>query len=811
MRLAAVMTSLFTLLLATVTGTLLAEDATASSSNRRVLVTYDLYENLPAETMISRLLDHQLRLKNFRLAEPQDRPVFTVDAHDGSIRIADIHQMDFETHPKFQVLVLADENRPEQDPFLEQFSAGLLEDGLPVGALKSLSTGTVTFDITIQLRDVPEPPELVILAENSGGLSATENVVVSVINETPQSRSMSATVTANGSEQKSAPQPPAGKSDSATVSALPFTLPFGLPAKPAYAVKSGVPLNVVQNNDSDTTPEGIPTEQLAVANTSPDSVVTNPATPILKIGTIDMAEVKNWVAAADPGDANSDSGRSPIAKKPEISLPAPKSLSAAPKILPSLIAMIIFVTACVAAAIAFSRAAAARKAVLAEPSLMTPEMPASIQDAIPGSHSEPMVQVTDAAEHRRAALDLLLHAEQICQLQQQLESRDLLIAQLRKELHAVSKTADKLPMNGRGNDYGVSDDSWADCGMSVANDRPPVPNVHLLPQNSQLSETATDVRSSLMMAREQLEQQLTRETQQLSARNSHDASETNLSNESTDSATATLNESEELRSELADLFAMQSPETSNVAEQPAEVAADSVTAKSADADQDAEDTHLDSVKRYLAELLDRSKDSTLTEDSPADRRKIDNQNRSSDRRTTPEPARKPARKPVTSFLDAYMSTHGGELAETSDSSPAHLLADRSENPPEPAKPRTPVDVKSIRESMNSFRAVAMQSAEKAVLSHDLRLAKGQLAVRTMMIAGLVVVTIVVFLANMVQAIQFSMLNWFMVAIVALALVELCLRIYRIRKQRKGPTYVTITPRTEKSTLGSSDDSDTRIE
>ena len=438
---------------------------------------------------------------------------------------------------------------------------------------------------------------------------------------------------------------------------------------------------------------------------------------------------------------------------------------------------------------------------------MTAEMPASVQDAIPGSHSEPMVHVMDAAEHRRAALDSLLHAEQICQLQQQLESRDLLIAQLRKELHAVSKTADKLPVNGHENDYGVSDDSWADCGMSVANDCPPVPNVHLLPQNSQRSETATDVRSSLMMAREQLEQQLTCETQQLSACNSHDASETDLSNESTDSATATLNESEGLRSELADLFAMQPPETSKVAEQPAEVAADSVTAKSADADQDAEDTHLDSVKRYLAELLDRSKDSTLTEDSPADRRKIDNQNRSSDRRTTPEPAR----KPVTSFLDAYMSTHGGELAETSDSSPAHLLADRSENPPEPAKPRTPVDVKSIRESMNSFRAVAMQSAEKAVLSHDLRLAKGQLAVRTMMIAGLVAVTIVVFLANMVQAIQFSMLNWFMVAIVALALVELCLRIYSIRKQRKGLTSVTLTPRPEKSTFGSSDDSDTRIE
>ena len=332
MHLAAVMTSLFTLLLAMVTGTLLAEDSTASSSNRRVLVTYDLYENLPAGTMISRLLDHQLTLNNFRLAEPQDRPVFAVDAHDGSIWIADTDQIDFETHPKLQVLVLADENRAEQDPFLEQFSAGLLEDGLPAGSLKSLATGTVTFDITIQLRDVPEPPELVILAENSAGLSATANVVVSVMNETPQSRLMSDAVTAKDAEQKSAPKPPAGRPDSATVSALPFALPFGLPAKPAHAVKSGVPLNVVQNNGRDTSPEVAPAEHHDAANTTPDSVVTNPATPILKIGSIDMAEVKNWVAATDPGDANSDSGRPPIATKPETSLPAPKSLSAAPKV-----------------------------------------------------------------------------------------------------------------------------------------------------------------------------------------------------------------------------------------------------------------------------------------------------------------------------------------------------------------------------------------------------------------------------------------------------------------------------------------------
>ena len=99
------------------------------------------------------------------------------------------------------------------------------------------------------------------------------------------------------------------------------------------------------------------------------------------------------------------------------------------------------------------------------------------------------------------------------------------------------------------------------------------------------------------------------------------------------------------------------------------------------------------------------------------------------------------------------------------------------------KPRTPVDVVSIRESMNSFRAVAIQSVENAVLSYDLRQAKGTLAVRKIMIAGLIAVTIMVFLANMVKAIEFSMLNWLMVAAVLLATAELGLRIYSIRRQK----------------------------
>ena len=187
-----------------------------------------------------------------------------------------------------------------------------------------------------------------------------------------------------------------------------------------------------------------------------------------------------------------------------------------------------------------------------------------------------------------------------------------------------------------------------------------------------------------------------------------------------------------------------------------------------------------------------------------DRRKSDSQDVDSDRQTT----REPARKPVKSFLDFYMETHGGELTEVTDSSPHQMSVDVTVTPPQPVKPRTPVDVQSIRESMNSFRAVAIQSVENAVLSHDLRLAKGKVAVWTMVIAGLIATTLLVFLANMMKVIQLNSLNWLMVTIVALALIELGLRIQSIRRQREHRSAAMLTSGSALHSIGSSDDGGT---
>ena len=880
MRPVVIITSLLTLLTTALTGTLLAEE-TAALSNRRVFVTYELHENLPAGTPIARLLDHNLTLKNFRLADTPDHPGLTVDAHDGSICIGRDSQMDFESHQGLRCLVLADEDRTEDDQFLQEFSAGLLEEGLAAGTLKSLSTGTVTFDITILLRDVPEPPELldanllmqvledsdaecetvaainpqaseglqyfiasgnednvfqidphtgtlslcgrdarhfdlmsthelVILAENSAGLSATANVIVSVFNETPQPVPASSAVTAQVSEQNSALKSADSESAAAIAAELPFGLPFGLLVKPDHGVESSVPLTVVQHDESESIPAGDLAEHLALADTDPELVITEPALPDLNLDAIDMVEVGNWVAETDDGNADSKSADLSTATQTESTLsppPTENARSASRGILWSVVALIVFVLACIAAAaIALSRASAARDEILEETSRLNEEKleADALQLLKLESESGPGSIATESS-----AAESVSTADQdwlISQLQDQLASRDQIIAQLQKELQAVSRSCVKPTYSDDDIDYGDSDDAWDDCGSSAEIDPQPTQTSALLPRTAQHCVSETDARSSLMMARERLDEEFTRHTSPLPARNNHNPPEMSFSSGSSAAAVATLEKPEDLRNELSDLFEMQASERPETVTQRPEVAAASATAKSAEAERQAEDSHLDSIKNYLSQLLDRSADSTSPEVILADRRKTDNQYRGTDRRATPEPTR----KPVKSFLDAYMSTHGGELAGAANASPVLPSAEKAETPTPPIKPRTPVDVVSIRESMNSFRAVAIQSVENAVLSHDMRQAKGTVAVRKIMIAGLIAVTIMVFLANMVKAIEFSMLNWLMVAAVLLATAELGLRIYSNRRQ-KSRISATLHPQALKRPGSRSNDCETPVE
>ncbi|MEJ7593901.1 MAG: cadherin repeat domain-containing protein [Planctomycetaceae bacterium] len=709
MRLVAGITSLLTVLTA-LTSPILAEDS-ADLSNRRVLVTCDLHENPPSGTLLARLLDHHLTLKNFRLAEPQNGLEFTVEPQDGSVCINHDAQIDFESQRILRLLVLADDDLAEQDPFLEEFSAGLLDDGLTADAFKSLSTRTVTFDITIRLRDVPEPPELgnanlmvqvfddsetefgtiaainahpgeglqyfiasgdeddvfqihadtgtlslregaarhfdmnsthelVILAENSAGLSATANVVITVFNETPQVAPVSGNGTAKVAEKNSAPEPADSESVSPIAANLPFELPFGWSVTPNHKMKFAVPSIGAQDDEGESTREGNArknsTEHLAAADTDSDSGITQPVVPILNLDTIEMVEVGNWVASTDAaGNSDSKSAAVEVAKKTKPTrsrLPAPKARSASHGILPSLVALIVFLMSCVAAVVALSHASAARKAVLEEASFRNDEtlaanallllemesehevqsVPVTMlshesdvatdqnslieqtglrEDVIAGSHSETQMNDDGASEHIPVVRNSPQHSAQISELKNQLATRDQLIAELTRELHAASRGSVKSTLSGADADGEIKDDSWDDYGPCAANDSQPVCNTTLLPKISERRESETDVRSSLMMARERLEREFSGDTRTPPALRDNNSLDMSLSYESTSSAVATLDESDQLRNELAELFEMQAVEEAAYALSSLRYN-DSALAKSDVTEQESEDCTL---------------------------------------------------------------------------------------------------------------------------------------------------------------------------------------------------------------------------
>jgi hypothetical protein len=242
-----------------------------------------------------------------------------------------------------------------------------------------------------------------------------------------------------------------------------------------------------------------------------------------------------------------------------------------------------------------------------------------------------------------------------------------------------------------------------------------------------------------------------------------------------------------LRSELAGLFAMHSKPAVSVDPVAPTVADNDGLSTEESKEKAREESHLDSVAKYLSELLDRSKKEEAGENEIfADRRKSNGKAAGKwdgiDRRGG---AQKP--KPqVKSYIETYLSEHGGKLEPVNESVPevaAESSSDESRSP-KPNVARAPVDVNAIRQHMDSFRQVATVSVEHALASYQIRQARGKLAWRSLLAIGLVVIATLAILTNVARTIHFASLNWMMGAIILLSLTELSLRVQSIRRHRK---------------------------
>ena len=255
-----------------------------------------------------------------------------------------------------------------------------------------------------------------------------------------------------------------------------------------------------------------------------------------------------------------------------------------------------------------------------------------------------------------------------------------------------------------------------------------------------------------------------------------------------------------LRNELADLFAIQ--KKAQAAEAQGVESVESVVQETPDSDDSKikpeacpEETHLESVAQYLSQLLERSKKEEAGDAIFVDRRKTSEKATGKWDGTDRRGGQK-AKAPVKSYIDSYMSEHGGELPHDSAALKSlEASLDEFARPLElkPPVERRPVDVQAIRQHMNSFRNVASTSLEHALASHRIRQAKGKVAGRTTLVIGLTVVSVLVIATNSAMKIYFPSLSWLMGLIVCLAIAELILRVEAIRRHRRELRYRILEP------------------
>ena len=259
-----------------------------------------------------------------------------------------------------------------------------------------------------------------------------------------------------------------------------------------------------------------------------------------------------------------------------------------------------------------------------------------------------------------------------------------------------------------------------------------------------------------------------------------------------------------LRNELADLFALQKKAEVSEAKPiiPVKPRRDDIE-ESCVSDETAgkpepcpEETHLESVAQYLSQLLERSKKEEAADAIFVDRRKSSDKPAGKWDGVDRRGGAPKAKAPVKSYIESYLSEHGGELSHDSGSQKsAETPLDEFSRPQEMKPPveRRPVDVQAIRQNMNSFRNVAATALEHALASHRIRQAKGKVAWRTTLVAGLTVVSVLAIATNSAMKIYFPSLGWLMGLIICLAIAELILRVEAIRRHRRELRYRILEP------------------
>ncbi len=171
-----------------------------------------------------------------------------------------------------------------------------------------------------------------------------------------------------------------------------------------------------------------------------------------------------------------------------------------------------------------------------------------------------------------------------------------------------------------------------------------------------------------------------------------------------------------------------------------------------------EDEHDDYVRQYMSKLLNRK-------DDPA------------------------------AISASQIQSEGGHLSDAERQANDRRTGDRrasdrrngGDSTADPSVPRPKIDVVSLRHKTNSFREIALHSAEKALATHTLRKARSGLTVRFLLLAVLVISALVFGTASVLNVMQVPLLNWLMGVLIVGSLGELAVRLHRLYWPRKIST------------------------
>jgi len=215
------------------------------------------------------------------------------------------------------------------------------------------------------------------------------------------------------------------------------------------------------------------------------------------------------------------------------------------------------------------------------------------------------------------------------------------------------------------------------------------------------------------------------------------------------------------------------------------------------ADAPREENSDDFVRDYMEQLLSRSRKSAGNA-LPEELKPAESSERSSG--VKPDTTRTKASKEassqqsspkVRSFIDQYMSGDFGDL--TGDGSISAPQASVSEEAPAivksqidgPLVPRAKIDLRKMRENMDSFRTLSTQSVEHALVNHALRKERLNINGRIMFVLALLGVGLFLAFASARGIINYPLLIWGTFIATAGAALELGRTLYGMKARCKG--------------------------